>query len=165
MNIEIARQYTDIDFTDDELVFVGLMTALGEYSGFDTQYTFCANDIMRIFGRPGLKPHCEYLEKMRTVFRIGYINDYNWTVKWIDTKNSFYNRKYKDYLATAQTDTKVLTEIDAKLNWAFLMGKLTNMEHNVRDWTEHSPNVQGEHSDDPKIIKSNLKGWYPTRRF
>lgn len=165
MNIEIADQYKDVEFTDDELVFMGLMTAIGEYSGFDTQYTFCANDIMRIFGRPGLTPHCEHMEKMRTIFKIGHINNFNWMVSWKPTQTSFLMRAHVNTYRTARTANKTLTQMDAKLNWAFLMGKLTNMEYNVRDWTEFAPHKQGAHCDDPKIIKNNLKGWYPTRRF
>ena len=165
MNIEIAKQYKDIDFTEDELVFMGLMTALGDYDDFATQFTFCSNDIMRIFGRPGITVACEHLEKMRTIFRIGNVNSFNWTVSWRKTGTKFYNRQMKDLPRTTTTDTRVLTEMDAKLNWAFIMGKLTNMQGIVDDWTEYGPNKQGDHCNDPRIIKQNLKNWYPTRRF
>jgi len=165
MDIQIARQYKDVEFTDDELVFMGLMTALGEYSGFDTQYTVCANDLMRIMGRPSMTAHCDHMEKLNTIFKIGHVNNFNWTISWRKTDKTFYNRIYNGLPRTAQIETKILTEMDAKLNWAFLMGKLTNMEYNVREWTEYAPHEQGEHMLDPKIVKGNLKGWYPTRRF
>tara|TARA_R110000782_G_scaffold196806_1_gene286069 strand:- start:545 stop:1042 length:498 start_codon:yes stop_codon:yes gene_type:complete len=165
MNIEIPKQYKDKDFSDDELVFVGLMTALGNYDDFETQYTFCSNDIIRVFGRPNITVACEHLEGMRSIFRIGNVDKYNWTVSWRKTPTGFYNRAMKGSPRTIATHTRILTEMDAKLNWAYLMGKITNIENIIQDWTEYRPNKQGDHCNDPRIIKQNLKGWYPERRF
>ena len=160
MKVYIPTKFDDIEFKDNDLVLIGIVTLLAERDGFDMWYNFHAQDVKKILGAQAGNVGAEgtLLNDLRKVFDLAVLNDTNWAFKFKQFGNYKYIPTRKGSLGKAKVEYRRLTDTRCISIFSYLLGRIHSDSGIFLDTLDLLPHIDGP---------SQLENWsmYKTLRF